>query len=294
MNKEVLLRARQLIEAKEYQKARALLQTIPNDPIAQKWLATLNQSASNRLESQLSTSPPKTSVSSSYWYWIMVYAAVTLILASVAGLAYVYVHRDQDDDADIFPREAAGAYLVRLADFPNRAWTISEADFRTDRADVSPLETYMQSCGFESGYYFESYYFGSEVFDRVADNLIVYEYIEVFESPDVAQDILDVYQQIVDTCTGGWVDALNGARIQFAAIPDLHLGESTVAYHFIENAHVYNNNIFHLYGIHFRYENKIVSILQIAPRNDVLDYSVWGLVGNITLERMGATNADSE
>ena len=36
------MRARQLIEAKNYWEARALLQTIANDPTAQKWLAQLD------------------------------------------------------------------------------------------------------------------------------------------------------------------------------------------------------------------------------------------------------------
>lgn len=43
MSKAKLQAARELLQEKRYQEARSLLQTIPNDPTAQKWLVKLDE-----------------------------------------------------------------------------------------------------------------------------------------------------------------------------------------------------------------------------------------------------------
>lgn len=59
MSKAKLQAARELLQEKRYQEARSLLQTIPSDPTAQKWLAKLDQIAPTapQRSSKLNTQP---------------------------------------------------------------------------------------------------------------------------------------------------------------------------------------------------------------------------------------------
>lgn len=50
--KQELEIAKQLIEEKEYEKARALLEKVPDDPTAQKWLERLDSIAANHASVQ--------------------------------------------------------------------------------------------------------------------------------------------------------------------------------------------------------------------------------------------------
>ena len=58
MSKAKLLAAKELIQEKRYSEARSLLDTIPNDPTAQKWLTKLDQIATPPRRHSLIPSPP--------------------------------------------------------------------------------------------------------------------------------------------------------------------------------------------------------------------------------------------
>ncbi|MBZ0317324.1 MAG: hypothetical protein K8L91_12950 [Anaerolineae bacterium] len=112
MSKEKLAEARTLIQRKQYDAARAILEAIPNDPTAQQWLTKLDEIAPRKVSPP--TEKPKTQASGSGVVNILIAAVAVIILLVMAGAGGYFAgqssgkEQGQQDGRETAAQEYAG------------------------------------------------------------------------------------------------------------------------------------------------------------------------------------------
>jgi hypothetical protein len=114
MSKDALARARVLIQQKQYNAAREILESIPNDPTARDWLTKLDDIAPRIVAKSKHITPEKPVGQGGGFINILISAVAAIILAIIVGIGGYYAGRSSGETSG--KETAEQGYQVALAE----------------------------------------------------------------------------------------------------------------------------------------------------------------------------------